>query len=344
MPLSLEVHLERARHHARAVEFFDFSRLDAFHHADVLSVVHGGDWRSVLITDGRDAWLHAFANAPIGETGHFDVDPFLGYAGPVATTPDRPFVETALDAHTEVCRAENIIAEVFRFNPLLGNHAALKGTATRVVRAKDIIIAECAADEDAQMRTFTKSCRSSVRRGLRDHAFEALDGGSGMDAFAGLYRRSLDRLGSKARWYFPDAFFARVCASDHFAAYGVRKGAELVSAALAIHHPAGAYYFLAANADAQVQGANELLVYGIARAAFARGARRLILGGGHGDDETDALFRFKAKFAHSATPFFIGLMAHDPETLEALRAEAIAHRPELAEAPYFLNYRLTLYP
>ena len=342
--MSLDIHLERARHHARAFEFFDFSHLDAFHQADVLTVIHGGDWRSVLITDGRDAWLHAFAKAPIGETGRFDVDPFLGYAGPVATTPDGRFIEAALQAHSEVCRAENIIAEVFRFNPLLGNHAAFDGTATRVVRAKDIIIAECVEDEDAQVRTFTKSCRSSVRRGLRDLAFGALDGASGMDAFAGLYRRSLERLGSEAKWYFSDAFFARALASGHFAAYGVHKGSELVSAAVAIHHPAGTYYFLAANADHQVQGANELLVYGIARAAFARGARRLILGGGHGDDESDALFRFKAKFARSPTPFYIGLMAHDPESLEALRAEAIAHRPELAEAPYFLNYRLALYP
>ncbi|MDP6602664.1 MAG: GNAT family N-acetyltransferase [Rhodospirillales bacterium] len=342
--MSLEVHLECARHHARAYAFFDFSGLDAFHHADVLSVVHGRDWRSVLITDGREAWLHAFAKAPIGETGHFDVDPFLGYAGPVATTADSRFVEAALQAHSEVCRAENIIAEVFRFNPLLGNHAAFDGTATRVVRAKDIIITECAAEEDAQLVTFTKSCRSSVRRGLRDLAFEDFKGASGMDAFAGLYRRSLDRLGSEAKWYFPNAFLARALASDQFAAYGVRKGSELVSAALAIHHPAGAYYFLAANADAQVQGANELLVYGIARAAFARGARRLILGGGHGDSATDALYRFKAKFAPSPTPFHIGLMTYNGPALEALRAEAVAHRPELAEAPYFLNYRLALYP
>ena len=207
--MSLKVHLECARHHVRAFEFFNFSSLDAFHNADVLSVVHGRDWRSVLITDGRDAWLHAFAKTPIGETGHFDVDPFLGYAGPVATTPDRRFIEAALQTHAEVCRAEKIIAEVFRFNPLLGNHAAFDGTATRVVRAKDIIIATCAADEGAQMRTFTKSCRSSVRRGLRDLAFEALEGASGMDAFASLYRRSLGRLDSEAKWYFPDAFFAR---------------------------------------------------------------------------------------------------------------------------------------
>ena len=206
--MSLKVHLECARHHVRAFEFFNFSSLDAFHNADVLSVVHGRDWRSVLITDGREAWLHAFAKTPIGETGHFDVDPFLGYAGPVATTPDRRFIEAALQTHAEVCRAEKIIAEVFRFNPLLGNHAAFDGTATRVVRAKDIIIATCAADEGAQMRTFTKSCRSSVRRGLRDLAFEALEGASGMDAFASLYRRSLGRLDSEAKWYFPDAFFA----------------------------------------------------------------------------------------------------------------------------------------
>ena len=342
--MSLKVHLECARHHVLAFEFFNFSSLDAFHNADVLSVVHGRDWRSVLITDGRDAWLHAFAKTPIGETGHFDVDPFLGYAGPVATTPDRRFIEAALQTHAEVCRAEKIIAEVFRFNPLLGNHAAFDGTATRVVRAKDIIIATCAADEGAQMRTFTKSCRSSVRRGLRDLAFEALEGASGMDAFASLYRRSLGRLDSEAKWYFPDAFFARARASDHVAAYGVRAGGALVSAALAIHHPAGAYYFLAANADAQIQGANELLVYGIARQAFARGARRLILGGGHGDSATDALYRFKAKFAPSPTPFHIGLMTYDGPALEALRAEAVANRPELAEAPYFLNYRLALYP
>ena len=37
-------------------------------------------------------------------------------------------------------------------------------------------------------------------------------------------------------------------------------------------------------------------------------------------------------------------MTYDGPALEALRAEAVANRPELAEAPYFLNYRLALYP
>ncbi|MSO55094.1 MAG: GNAT family N-acetyltransferase [Rhodospirillales bacterium] len=341
MPVS--VHVETGRHTPLVAQFFEAARLDAFHDAEILSVVFGAEWRSVLVTDGTNALLSAIVTAPIGTTGLRDIDPFLGYAGPVSTTADKAFLAEALVAYAEWCRGERIVAEVARFSPILENHRVFTGTAVDVVPAKEIVVAECHDDEAAQLATFSKSCRASVKRGLRDHAFEVVDKNRDLDAVVDFYHRALDRLESERRWYFSPEFFGRVQKSSRCVLYRAMNDGRMISAAMAIHHSLAAYYFLAANDAQQLQGANELVVYGICRDAAARGAQHLIMGGGHKPTPEDALFRFKGKFATDPTPFHIGRMVHDPVALAALKDAAVKADPGLKESRYFLSYRLGLY-
>ena len=341
MPVAL--HVEAGRHAPQVARWFDVSRLDAFHDPDVLTVLFGAEWHSVLVTDGTHALLNVIVTAPIGATGLRDVDPFLGYSGPVSTTDDKTFLAEALAAYSQWCRRERIVAEVTRFSPVLGNYRMFAGTAVDVVPAKEIVVAECHDDEAAQLATFSKSCRASVKRGMRDHAFEAVDKDRDLAAVVDFYHRALDRLESERRWYFSPELFERARRSPRFAIYRAMNDGRMVSAAMAIHHPLAAYYFLAANDTHQLQGANELVVYGICRDAAGRGTRYLIMGGGHKPTPDDALFRFKSKFAANPTPFHVGRMVHDPGALAALKEAAVKADPALKDSRYFLSYRLGLY-
>lgn len=342
--MALQLQTAQGSYPAAATNFFDFAHLDAFHHPEVLTVLYGDAWHSVLVTgDDGQALLHSYVPQPLpdGQPG-FDIEPFIGYAGPVTSAGSTPaFREAALELYSAHCREAGIIAEIVRFSPILANADTFADSAhLKVFAAKDIVVAECHADEAAQLAAFNTKCRSSVKRGLRDCTAEMLDKEADWDAFVAFYYASLDRIGAERKWYYPTDIMARAAKSDFFQVYVIRYQGEWASLSLVIDHPLASYYFAAASGSQPVQGANEYLLFSIAQTIGQRGGKHLILGGGNTAAEDDPLLRFKRKFAHELTPLMLGRCAHDPARLEQLVNEAVAKRPELADVRFFLKYRL----
>lgn len=327
---------------AAAADWFDFATLDAFHSPAILPVLYGADWAGILVTDGNMAMLHACQPQPLPAGNGFDMDPFIGYAGPVLSAGATPeFREQALHAYRQWCREQRIVAEIIRFSPILRNDQAFTDSAQLgVFQAKELVVSECHTDEAAQLAAFTTKCRSSVKRGMRDCTAAVLDKAVYWEAFVAFYCASLDRIGADRRWYYSAGFFNRARQSDDFQVYGVLYEGQLASAALVIEHPLANYYFMAASSEVSVQGANEYLIFSICQQVAARGTRHLILGGGNTIHDDDPLLRFKRKFAHQLAPLMLGKLVHAPQEFEQLVAAAVARRPELAEIRYFLKYRL----
>ena len=335
---------EYARRHPDVFDYFSPSRLDAFLDEDVLSVIHGDKWCSVLLAERGNAFLHVFAKKPIGETGWFDIEPFIGYAGPVSTTADPQFLAAALESYREICLGERIVAEVIRFSPILENHSVFADSAIDVVLAKPIVVVACEDDETEIMARYSSSCRNKIRRWSKEMTFQEMDHTREMEAFAAFLSESLDRVGAESAWRFPPAFFERAGDSGKVSLYRVARGDEMLCASMVISHPRSAYYFLTATSPRKVQGANEILVHGIARESAARGVRHLILGGGNSDAADDPLFRFKSKFSRAPVPFHIGTLVHEPAEFAKLRHAAERANPSIVGAKFFLKYRLEPYP
>jgi len=342
--MALQLQTARGGYPAAATNFFDFAQLDAFHHPEVLSVLYGDAWHSVLITDDQgQALLHSFFLQPLpdGQAG-FDIEPFIGYAGPVLTTDSTPdFREMALVQYSEHCRSMGIVAEVVRFSPILANaNEFIDSAQLQIFSAKDIIVAQCYADEAFQLASFQSKCRSSVKRGLRDCTAEMLDKDKDWDEFVAFYYASLGRINADKKWFYPLEVMARAAASDFFQVYVIRYQGEWASLSLVISHPLASYYFAAASGSQPVQGANEYLLFYIAQTIGKQGGKHLILGGGNSAAEDDPLLRFKRKFSQELTPLLMGRSVHDQEHLTKLITDAIAKRPEIAGARFFLKYRL----
>lgn len=342
--MTLNIQTAQGTYPAAAFQLFNFNQLDAFHHPEVLTVLYGEAWQAVLLTDDTgQALLHAYVPQPLpGETAGFDIEPFIGYAGPVFTSgAESAFKEAALALYSEHCRAAGIIAEVVRFNPLLGNaNDFAQSNYVRVFPAKDIVVAECYANESQQLAAFQTKCRSSVKRGQRDCTHEMLDKTTEWSAFVEFYYASLQRIGADRKWYYPAEIMARAAQSNFFQVYVVKCNGEWASLSLVIEHPLASYYFAAASGSQPVQGANEFLLFTIAQAVGRAGGRWLVLGGGNTASEDDPLLRFKRKFSHELTPLLMGSIAHDPARLATLVQEAVDRRPELADVRFFLKYRL----
>ena len=334
---------EYARHHPDVFDYFSRSRLDAFLDEDVLSVIHGDNWCSVLLAERGNALLHVFAKKPIGETGWYDIEPFIGYAGPVSTTADPSFLAAALESYRDICLGERIVAEVIRFSPILENHSVFADSAIDVVVAKPIIVVACENEESEMMARYSGFCRNRIRRGSKEVTFHEMDRTREMETFAAFLSESLDRVGAESAWRFSPAFFERARDSEKFSLYRVARGDEMLCACMVIFHPRSAYYFLVATSPRRVHGANEILVHGIAREAAARGIPHLILGGGNSDAADDPLLRFKSKFSRAPVPFHIGKLVHEPAVFATLRDAAERASPSIVGSKFFLKYRLELY-
>ena len=339
--MSLQVFRERAQYSKRVCDFFDFDQLDAFHCQAVLSVIYGDAWESILIVDGNQALLHSYSKKRIDDTPWYDIEPLVGYSGPIVNTDNNEFINLALKRYSEICREDNIIAEIIRFNPLLQNHTNfLESSSIEVFSAKDIIIVNCHDQEEKQLQEFSRSNRRNIRQAGKTCEFKMFEEQKDIQKFLKIYYDSLKQLQASKDWYFSADFFNRVRESEKFKLAQVSDDQAIHSISLVIEHKLASYYFLTGNKMPRFKGANELLISGISIDAANHGIGKLILGGGNSSSADDPLLLFKQRFSKEPTTFYMGKLMHHPEIFAELCNEAIAKKSEIVNMNFFLKYRL----
>ncbi|MEW6303176.1 MAG: GNAT family N-acetyltransferase [Verrucomicrobiota bacterium] len=322
-------------------QYFPRPARDAFHEADTQRVLHGAEWYSVLITQGDNGFFHVFAPTAIRGTAWRDIDPFMGYFGPLVKAIDPQFLEAALAEYRNACQSLGIVAEVMRFNPLLENHRPFEGRSElQVGPVKSLVIADCSPDEAAQLARYNQTCRYDVRTAGAELKVGWLETEEEWQSFAALYAESLRRVGAHAKWHLAAAVFERARSVPAFRICAARQDGQLASASLIIEHPLQAYYLLAANSMPRVNGANELSIHRTCLALAERGIAHFILGGGNSASEDDPLLRFKRKFSRKGHTLHLGRMIHMKEAYERLCGEYEAKAGVEARKDYFLRYRL----
>ena len=341
--MNLKIFQEKAKYHPKAFDFFDFKQLDAFHCPEVLSVIYGDNWESILIIAEDKAFLHSFSKQRIKNTSWYDIEPFLGYAGPVANTDDLVFIDAALQAYSNLCREENVIAEIIRFNPLLQNQKFFEHSKfIDVFTAKEIVIANCYQDEARQLQEY----KSATRRNIKNHAIQnydfriSVDSHKKLDDFSEFYYKFMGNVEAKQEWYFGQDFFKKAEKSAYFKLAEVKQNNEVCSTSIVIEHDLASYYFLGANRIPRLKGAHEFLLLNISIDAAQIGINKLILGGGNSTATDDPLLVYKKKFAKESQNFYMGKCIHEGEAFTALCNEAITRKPEIADANFFLKYRI----
>jgi hypothetical protein len=339
--MEIKISVEKGKIPKRAQDFFDFSKLDAFHTSEVLSVIYGEEWYAVLIFSEKEAMFHTFSKQSIPGTEYYDIEPFLGYAGPVSNSTDKLFLKQALDIYSEFCKNEKIIAEIVRFNPLLNNQILFKqNDLLKVFLAKEIIITKTHKEEDLQLSEFSTNRKRNIKAAKKSCYLNLQETNKDIDDFLKIYIDSLDRVNANKAWYFSDDFFQRVCLSSKFKLFEARNSENVFSTCILINHPLASYYLLAANSIPPMNGANDYLIYEINRWSAHKAIDHVILGGGNTTSEDDALLLYKKRFVKKTTAFYMGKIIHVPHIFDILCKEAISKKPELTETNFFLKYRL----
>jgi hypothetical protein len=155
---------------------------------------------------------------------------------------------------------------------------------------------------DAFDRRARRATRTAMKRGGR------VEVGRISDWFGAFYRAAMHQLGAHPLYHFADSYFAELGAMPHYqvSAYDAHG---LAAAALFLHQGDTAYYHLGGRRDtpAPVLGAMNLALYEGMCEAARRGARLVVLGGGRGHEQDDALLVFKRQMStrELARPTFV---------------------------------------
>ena len=338
----MKLHHQKGKHCSIVQDFFVLENLDSFYSEEVLNVIYGPNWESILIVDNNKAFYHVFSRKEIRNSDKFDIEPFLGYAGPVVNTQKYDFINHSVNIYSEFCRENNIVAELIRFNPVAQNHKYFKDCdIIKIIPAKEIVIVNCLKDEAEQLKNFSSiSARYRVNKGKKNCSFREVDKLSEMNSFINLYTDSLISNDADSKWFFPADFFRRIQNTECFKIFGVFHENKLVSASLVIFSKPSAYYLLAANSPAKVPGSSELLIVRINQIAASNRIPYFILGGGNSASPDDSLLRFKKKFTKGTYTFHIGTMIHDEDTYNKMCDEASRQDCSLRGKRYHLKYRL----
>lgn len=287
--------------------------------------------RYLLLASGSGFLLHSVQERPVPGGGADWQSPY-GYGGPIGMEVEEAAVARAWESFDRVARENKVIAEFVRFHPLADNERLYPGTVCDERRTVQIDLRT--AD---LIGSYTVRGRNTLRKAQRcglDCVWE--DPVRFEQEFAEFYRAGMSRIGARVFYMFGDAYFKALLRMPYARILAVRRGAQLVAAAVFLFGPKAVEYHLSStDPEGRALGATNLLLHEAARQAQAEGREQLYLGGGTDSREDNALLRFKESFAPAGELFRIGFRVLDAQAYEELR-----HRfPEQARSHRVLFYR-----
>lgn len=141
-------------------------------------------------------------------------------------------------------------------------------------------------------------------------------------SFRQLYEQTMTRLGSNAKYFFPDSYYRALLdgLGKNLLVAEVRDevGAEVASALVMRHGELSHYHLAGSAAEAGRLGANNLLVWSILRWSAENGCRRVHLGGGISARDDDRLLVFKRSFGGTRAPFWTASLVLNDDAYELL--------------------------
>ena len=208
-----------------------------------------------------------------------------------------------------------------RQNPLIDTSWMLCPMA-QLTTAGPTVAIDLRQSEEEQLRQFRSNHRRDIRRAQRegivvreDPFFERIG------QFRRLYHETMDRVGARDHYYFPDEYFTRLKKNLPQAARLVfcERDGQIISGALFLVTDRIIQYHLGGTATQHqdCRGAIKLIFNHMRAWGTRNGMSWLHLGGGLGARE-DSLFRFKAGFSKTHFQFQTASLVLKPAVYQGL--------------------------
>jgi hypothetical protein len=217
------------------------------------------------------------------------------------------------------CASEQIVSEFVRFHPLLGNARDVAPREMTIQFGGETVYVDLTGDDTSLFESMHPSSRNKVRKSRRCGVDVAVGGEEYLDDLVQLYTETMRRLGARHSYRFGYHYFQSFFhylpeqTSIAIARYQQRS----IMAALVLGREQIVHYHLSGSDPAfRHLGANNLLLFELARWARTKGARYLHLGGGYVPG--DSLFSFKASLSPLRGSYCTGRRIYSEEVYNRL--------------------------
>ncbi|WP_299968641.1 GNAT family N-acetyltransferase [uncultured Roseobacter sp.] len=284
-------------------------------------------------------------------TDYCDISSVYGYGGPLTIgSPTEDDLGRFDDAVQASATSLGAISEFCLLHPLLGDaQKVLLSSNEPVTYRKEVVVVDLSQSlgeiwrriEDRQR----KAALAARKAGLVVRASDLSE--ADIARFQVMYLKTMENVGARAFWHFPDDYFHNCAAAlgfDGTSLFHAEKDGEVAASVFHIHMYDTVYYhFSCSDPDSRQLNATSLLLLDSLIWAKGAGYRWFHLGGGRTDGE-DPLFTFKRAFSGETKPLFSTQRILDTQTYDTLTA-ATKQREASAlgqprETSFFPRYRL----
>jgi hypothetical protein len=311
----------------------DYTRIyELTYGKEAFLAVYGDEENYLIVPFSRnDVTQLPFWVSTGGQTSAYDIESLYGYGGPLLCLDKnldsikeelyKDFFKTFHD----FCVSNNIIAEYYRFHPLLENHVPVKEYGPgKVDLIKPIIYIDLHQDLASLWQGICRGHRSSINKARRSGVTVevAKVDGENLHVFELLYEETMERNQADPLWRFPASYFKNCidCLGENrVALFNAKYNGEVIASYLVLHEYQTVYYHFGGSREIDFNlRANNLLIYEIALWAKSKGYRWFHLGGGIEPD--DGVFRFKSGFSKDRARLYSYSCIHDQNKYSQLAA------------------------
>lgn len=233
------------------------------------------------------------------------INPY-GYGGYLASHPGMD-MSGFFRAWRDYCRERQVVSELVRFHPLLGNFDYCRPFIP-AFRQSPVVVIDLTQGPEAIWKGMSSRCRNMIRkaqkRGVRILVDES---GEHLDTFHRLYIDTMQRVGAREYYYFSRPWFNHLLKLLQGRAvffHALMADQTFASSLFVCNGNFMHYFFSGSHAGEHASGTNNLILYEAALWAQSRGIRYLNLGGGI--EANDSLFSFKASFSAYRATYCVG--------------------------------------
>ena len=323
---------------------------DVYFHHDYARLHAGPEDMPVLFLHecGEDKFMLPLIRRPLpdylGMPGRYDLETPYGYGGPVSTSQDESFIDSAWEGFFSWARKTGVVAGFLRLHPLLDNHC-LAGRGMRTRKLRETVFVNLSAAPGELWSAFKGSHRRAVRKAERS-GLEILvkkNCPEAMKTFMSLYWERMEELKADDSYFFPEKYFMDLVEIDEdIYIFLAKKDGEVAGGYVFISSSKFVHYHLGASPRrySPLRVNNFLMHHAIMHFA-GRGHEALHLGGGTTNDPADPLLRFKGGFSPLRARFHIATFVTDENACLEARNRWQELYPDAAEkySGFHLCYR-----
>ncbi len=272
---------------------------------------------TIKFQSGKNVWLNTYEINTIdnkltnSSIKYFDLQSPYGYYGPYTNNIEKTFIEDANFAFDNWCLENNIVAEFVRFNPLINNFNLRKKCELlfdRMTLSNDLVkfkkkIIPFNSKIMNQINNY-KNHNIVIKKSInQDDYFNFIE----------IYKQKMQSISANNFYLFSETYFINLfefLKKNGFLilAFNDKK---IVGGSIILIDNKSAYYHLSANADKQISGLTNSLIYKAMQYSSSTNLSNFFLGGGNSSSEHDNLYKFKEKMANKKHKYYIGKKIHN---------------------------------